>query len=163
CGTPTVKPQDAVFTKCPNRDCPGRRWQLLTSFAGVMDIDGLGEKLVTLFMDLGWVKTAADFYRLTAEQIAEQPGFGEVSAKKLVNAIEASKQQPFGRVLFAIGIEEIGYVTGRNIAQHFRNIDTLLAASPEQIEEVQGVGPKMAQKIHDQLADTSMRALIEDL
>ncbi len=163
CGTPTIKDPEAVFTKCPNRDCPGRRWQLLTSFAGVMDIDGLGEKLVTLFMDLGWVKTAADFYRLTAEQIAEQPGFGQVSAQKLVNAIEASKQQPFGRVLFAIGIEEIGYVTGRNIAQHFRNVETLLAATPEQIEEVQGVGPKMAQKIHDQLADPSMRALIEDL
>ncbi len=116
-----------MFTKCPNRDCPGRRWQLLTSFAAVMDIDGLGEKLVTLFMDLGWVRTAADFYRLTAEQIAEQPGFGEVSASKLVAAIEASKQQPFGRVLFALGIEEIGYVTGRNIAQQFRNVDALLA------------------------------------
>ncbi|HWE33188.1 MAG TPA: NAD-dependent DNA ligase LigA [Solirubrobacteraceae bacterium] len=163
CDTPTVKHPDAVFTKCPNRDCPGRRWQLLTSFAAVMDIDGLGEKLVTLFMDLGWVRTAADFYRLTAEQIAEQPGFGEVSAQKLVNAIEASKQQPFGRVLFAIGIEEIGYVTGRNIAQQFRTVDALLAASVEQIEETQGIGPKMAQVIHDQLADPSMRALIEDL
>ncbi len=129
CNTPTVKDPDAVFTKCPNRDCPGRRWQLLTSFAAVMDIDGLGEKLVTLFMDLGWVRTAADFYRLEAEQIAEQPGFGEVSAQKLVGAIEASKQQPFGRVLFAIGIEEIGYVTGRNIAQHFRAVDALLAAT----------------------------------
>jgi DNA ligase (NAD+) len=163
CDTPTVKDPDAVFTRCPNRDCTGRRWQLLTSFAAVMDIDGLGEKLVTLFMDLGWVRTAADFYRLTPDQIAEQPGFGEVSAQKLVNAIEASKQQPFGRVLFAIGIEEIGYVTGRNIAQHFRTVDALLAATVEQIEEVQGVGPKMAQKIHDQLADPSMRALIEDL
>jgi DNA ligase (NAD+) len=163
CDTPTVKDPDAVFTRCPNRDCSGRRWQLLTTFAAVMDIDGLGEKLVTLFMDRGWVKTAADFYRLEAEQIAEQPGFGDVSAQKLVNAIEASKQQPFGRVLFAIGIEEIGYVTGRNIAQHFRTVDALLAATVEQVEEVQGVGPKMAQKIHDQLADPIMRALIEDL
>jgi DNA ligase (NAD+) len=163
CDTPTVKPEASVFTKCPNRDCPGRRWQLLTSFAGVMDIDGLGEKLVTLFMDLGWVRTAADFYRLTAERIAEQPGFGEVSAGKLVAAIEQSKQQPFGRVLFAIGIEEIGYVTGRNIAQQFRNVDALLTATPEQIEETQGVGPKMATVIHEQLADPAMRALIDDL
>ncbi len=108
CSTPTVKPEDAVFTRCPNRDCPGRRWQLLTSFAAVMDIDGLGEKLVSLFMELGWVRTAADFYRLTTEQIAEQPGFGEVSAGKLVAAIEASKQEPFGRVLFGVGIEEVG-------------------------------------------------------
>ena len=108
CDTPTVKPEGAVFSRCPNRDCAGRRWQLLTSFSAVMDIDGLGEKLVTLFMDLGWVRTAADFYRLTAEQIAEQPGFGEVSAGKLVAAIAASKEQPFGRVLFAVGIEEVG-------------------------------------------------------
>jgi DNA ligase (NAD+) len=163
CNTPTVKPDGAVFTRCPNRDCPGRRWQLLTSFAGVMDIDGLGEKLVTLFMDLGWVTTAADFYRLTAEQIAEQPGFGEVSAAKLVAAITASKTQPFGRVLFAIGIEEVGYVTGRNLAAQFRTIDALLAADAEAIEQTQGVGPKMARSIHDQLHDPAMLRLIEDL
>ena len=163
CDTPTVKPEGAVFTRCPNRDCPGRRWQLLTSFAGVMDIDGLGEKLVTLFMDLGWVRSAADFYRLGAEQIAEQPGFGETSARKLVDAIERSKEQPFGLVLFAIGIEEVGYVTGRSLAQQFRTIDALLAADPEAIEQTPGVGPKMATAIHDQLADPPMRALIEDL
>ena len=163
CGTPTVKPDDSVFTKCPNRECPGRQWQLLTHFVGAMDIDGLGEKQVSLFMDLGWVKTAADFYRLDPERIAEQSGFGEVSAGKLVKAIEESKGQPFGRVLYALGIEEVGYVTGRNLAQHFRTIDSLLDASPEQIEETQGVGPKMARTIHDQLADEMMRALIEDL
>jgi DNA ligase (NAD+) len=128
-----------------------------------MDIDGLGEKLVTLFMDLGWVRTAADFYRLSAEQIAEQPGFGEVSAGKLVSAIEASKEQPFGRVLFALGIEEVGAVTGRNLAQQFRSVQALLAADPEAIEVTPGVGPKMAQKIHEQLHDTSMEALIADL
>jgi DNA ligase (NAD+) len=163
CDTPTLKPEGAVFTRCPNRVCPGRRWQLLTSFAGVMDIDGLGEKLVTLFMDLGWVTTAGDFYRLTAGQIAEQPGFGEVSAEKLVRAIEASKQQPFGRVLFAVGIEEVGYVTGRNLAQQFRTVEALLAASAEEIEQTQGVGPKMAASIHEQLADPQMRELLADL
>jgi len=113
CDTPTVKPEGSVFTKCPNRACPGRRWQLLKHFVGAMDIDGLGEKQVSLFMDLGWVQTAAGFYRLTADQIAGQPGFGEVSAEKLVTAIQDSKRQPFGRVLYALGIEEVGYVTGR--------------------------------------------------
>jgi DNA ligase (NAD+) len=163
CKTPTVKPEDSVFTRCPNRDCPGRRWQLLTHFVGAMDIDGLGEKQVSLFMELGWVRTAANFYDLEAEQIAELNGFGEVSASKLVGAIEASKKQPFGRVLYATGIEEVGYVTGRNLAHHFRTIDALLDAAPEQIEETQGVGPKMARSIHDQLADEQMRSLIHDL
>ena len=163
CNTATVKPEDSVFTKCPNRDCPGRRWQLLTHFVGALDIDGLGEKQVSLFMELGWVRTAADFYRLRPEQIAEQTGFGQVSAEKLVGAIEASKEQPFGRVLYGLGIEEVGYVTGRNLAQQFRTSDALLAAAPEEIEQTPGVGPKMALKIHDQLADEQMRALIEDL
>ncbi|MGN6870768.1 MAG: NAD-dependent DNA ligase LigA [Solirubrobacteraceae bacterium] len=163
CHTPTVKPEDSVFTRCPNRDCPGRRWQLLKHYAGAMDIDGLGEKQVELFMKLEWVRTAADFYRLTPEQIAEQPGFGQVSAEKLTKAIEASKRQPFGRVLFGLGIEEVGYVIGRNLAQHFRTIDALLSAGLEEIEEAQGVGPKMAAKIHEQLHDKQMIELIEDL
>ena len=128
CDTPTVKPEGSVFTRCPNRDCPGRRWQLLKHFVGAMDIDGLGEKQVSLFMELGWVRTAADFYRLSAEQIAEQTGFGEVSAGKLVAAIEPSKQPAVRAVLFALGIEEVGYVTGRNLAQQFRTIDALLDA-----------------------------------
>src|SRR5947209_9547716 len=148
CHTPTVKPDGSVFTKCPNRDCPGRRWQLLKHFSGAMDIDGLGEKQVSLFMDLGWVRTAADFYDLTAEQIAEQPGFGKVSAEKLVSAIAKSKEMPFGRVLVALGIEEVGGVTGRNLAAQFRSIDALLAASREAIEATPGVGPKMAATIY---------------
>jgi DNA ligase (NAD+) len=163
CDTPTVKAEDSVFTRCPNRDCPGRRWQLLKHFVGAMDIDGLGEKQVSLFMELGWVRTAADFYRLEAEQITEQPGFGSVSAGKLAAAIEASKRQPFGRVLYTLGIEEVGYVTGRNLAQHFRSIDALLAADPEQIEQTPGVGPKMSRTIHTQLHEPQMGELIADL
>jgi DNA ligase (NAD+) len=163
CNTKTVKPEGSVFTRCPNRDCPGRRWQLLKHFVGAMDIDGLGEKQVNLFMDLGWVRTAGDFYRLTATQIATQPGFGQVSAEKLISAVESSKAQPFGRLLYALGIEEVGEVTGRNLAAHFRSIDALVAATPEGIEETPGVGPKMAQLIHDQLHEEQMLALIEDL
>src|SRR6202042_3141397 len=163
CHTPTVKPEDSVFTRCPNRDCPGRRWPLLKHFPGAMDIDGLGEKQVDLFMKLGWVRTAADFYDLTSEQISEQPGFGQVSADKLVAAIEDSKRQPFGRVLFALGIEEVGFVIGRNLAQHFRTMTALLDADPAQIEQTQGVGPKMAARIYEQLQIGHMRKLIGDL
>jgi DNA ligase (NAD+) len=162
CDTPTVK-GEGVFTQCPNRDCPERRWQLLKAFAGVMDIEGLGEKQVARLQQEGLVRTFADFYRLTREQIAGLEGYGEVSADKLLAAIEASKQQPFGRVLFALGIEGVGYVTGRNLAQRFRTIDALLAATPEQVAETSGVGPKVAELIHRQLADEQMREQIDEL
>ncbi len=163
CDTPTVKPEGAVFTRCPNRDCPGRRWQLLKHYVGAMDIDGLGEKQVSLFMELGWVRTAADFYRLRSQKIAQQSGFGAVSAQKLVAAVQASKRQPFGRVLYALGIEEVGAVTGRNLAAQFRCIDALLAAGAEEIDQTPGVGPKMARLIHEQLHEAPMEALIADL
>ena len=165
CATPTVKPQDSVFTKCPNRECPARAWQLLKHFVsrGAMDIDGLGEKQVATLQERGLVATAGDFYRLTAEQLTELEGYGEVSARNLLASIEASKERPFARVLFALGIEEVGEVTGRNLAARFRTADALLAASPEQIAETHGIGEKMAHVIAEQLADEQMRALIADL
>jgi DNA ligase (NAD+) len=128
-----------------------------------MDIDGLGEKQVRQLQAAGLVTTAADFYRLTPEQLLELDRYGDISAQRTVQNIEASKQQPFGRLLFAIGLEEVGFVTGRNLAQRFRTMDALLAASAEEIEQTPGVGPKMAQRIHEQLADPQMRALVDDL
>jgi DNA ligase (NAD+) len=165
CDTPTIKPEGAVFTKCPNPVCPGRAWQLLKHFVsrGAMDVDGLGEKQVALLQERGMVRTAGDFYRLTEEQLVELDGFGELSARNLLAALEASKERPFARVLFALGIEEVGEVTGRNLAQRFRSIDALIAATPEQIEQTHGVGAKMAASIHEQLHDERMQALIEDL
>ena len=165
CDTPTIKPEGSVFTKCPNPVCPGRAWQLLKHFVsrGAMDIDGLGEKQVALLQDKGLVRTAGDFYRLTEQQLVELEGFGELSAHNLLAALEASKRRPFARVLFALGIEEVGEVTGRNLAQRFRDIDALLAATPEQIAQTPGVGEKMAQSIRAQLDAESMRSLIADL
>jgi DNA ligase (NAD+) len=165
CNTETIKPEGSVFTMCPNRDCPARAWQLLKHFVsrGAMDIDGLGEKQVGLLQERGLVKTAADFYRLGEEQLLELEGFGELSARNMVAAIETSKQRPFARVLFALGIEEVGEVTGRNLAQGFRDIDRLLDASEEQIAEIPGIGGKMAASIHGQLHDERMDSLISDL
>jgi DNA ligase (NAD+) len=165
CATPTVKAEGAVFTKCPNPVCPGRAWQLLKHFVsrGAMDIDGLGEKQVAMLQDRGLVTTAGDFYRLTEPQLVELEGFGELSAQNLLAALEKSKERPFARVLFALGIEEVGEVTGRNLAQRFREVDRLLSATPEQIAETPGVGEKMAALISTQLADERMRALIADL
>jgi DNA ligase (NAD+) len=165
CDTETVKPAGSVFTKCPNRDCPARAWQLLKHFVsrGAMDIEGLGEKQVALLQERGLLRTAGDFYRLSEQQLIELDGFGELSARNLLAAIEGSKERPFGRVLFALGIEEVGEVTGRNLAQRFRDIEGLLAASPEQLAETQGVGEKMAASIHSQLHEQRMLDLIADL
>ncbi len=167
CDTPTVKPKDSVFTMCPNRDCPERAWQLLKHFVGraAMDIEGLGEKQVALLQEKGLVRTAADYYRLHEhrDELLELEGFGELSVAALLEAIEASKQRPFGRVLFALGIEEVGEVTGRNLAMRFRNIVALLDASAEELAETPGIGEKMSTSIHVQLHDERMLALIADL
>ncbi len=165
CDTKTVKAREAVFTKCPNRDCPERAWQLLKHFVsrGAMDIDGLGEKQVALLQQHGLVSTAADFYALTEQQLIELEGYAEVSARNLVASIESSKQRPFARVLFALGIEEVGEVIGRNLAQSFRDIDPLLEASMVRIADTPGIGEKMARSIREQLDDKRMRKLIADL
>jgi DNA ligase (NAD+) len=165
CDTPTVKVQDAVFTKCPNRDCPERQRHLLRHFVsrGAMDIEGLGEKQAAILLEQGLIASAADFYRLTEEQLVALARFGEVSTRNLLESIQASKQRPFARVLFALGIEEVGEVTGRNLAMSFRGIDALLQASVERIEEVPGIGEKMALSIHEQLHEERMQSLIADL
>jgi DNA ligase (NAD+) len=165
CDTPTVKPAGSVFTKCPNRDCPARAWQLLKHFVsrGAMDVEGLGEKQVALLQERGLARTAGDFYRLTEQQLVELDGFGELSAKNLLAALQASRQRPFARVLFALGIEEVGEVTARNLALRFRDIDALLAASAEEIEQTPGIGEKMAASIRAQLDDARLQSLIVDL
>jgi DNA ligase (NAD+) len=165
CDTPTIKPADSVFTKCPNTSCAGRQWQLLRHFVsrGAMDIDGLGETLVGTLLRRGLVRNAADLYDLTQAQLLELEGFAEISARNLIAAIDASRERPFYRVLFGIGIEEVGEVTARNLAGQFRSIDRLLAATAAEIEQTPGVGPKMAASIASQLADASLLALVARL
>jgi DNA ligase (NAD+) len=128
-----------------------------------MDIDGLGEKQVAALQERGLVRNAADFYRLVPEQLMELEGYGEVSANRTVENVQASKDRGLERVLFAVGLEEVGEITGRNLAARFRSIDALVQATAEQIEETPGIGAKMAQIIHDQLQDPQMRELLEDL
>ena len=167
CGTRTTKPRDSVYTTCPNRACPERAWQLLKHFVsrGAMDIEGLGEKQVRLLQHEGLVKVPGDYYRLGERQaeLLELEGFAEVSVRNLLSAIEESKQRPFARVLFALGIEEVGEVTGRNLAQRFRDIDALLGATEEQIAQTPGIGEKMARSIRAQLDEQHMREVIADL
>jgi DNA ligase (NAD+) len=166
CGTPTVKPEGEVWTRCPNRyDCPGQIVQALKHFTskGAMDIEGYGEKLVYRFHDEGLVRSLPDIYRLTVEQLEPLEGFQRKSAENLVSAIERSKRQPFNRVLYALGIPGIGFVNARALAAHFGSIDALMAASAEEIEQVEGIGPILAGTISETLAEPRNKKLIDEL
>jgi DNA ligase (NAD+) len=165
CGTPTIKPE-GVWTICPNRTgCPGQVFQHVKHFVhkGAMDIDGLGEKQAARFLEIGLIADAGDIYDLRAEQLTELEGFGELSAQKLIESIDASRATPFPRVLFALGLAGVGAVTAEALALHFGTIDALLAADPTAIEEVEGVGPILAEQIAEQLADERTRELIVKL
>ena len=164
CGTPTVKPEGGVWTICPNRaGCPGQVFQAVKHFVGAMDIDGLGEENARRFLDEGLIKDTGDIYDLTAERLVELERFGETSAGNLVQAIEASKRQPFHLVLYALGIPGIGFVNARNLARQLRSMDALLAASEEELTAVEGMGPIMAATVHETLAEERTRELIERL
>ncbi len=166
CGTPTVKPGDAVFTICPNKSgCPGQSFQHVKHFVskGAMDIDGLGEKQALRFLDEGLIEDVADVYELSEEQLTALERFGEVSARNLLAAIDGSRSRPFKRVLYALGLPGVGYVTAEALADHFGSIDALRTADPERIEEVEGVGPIMAVQIAESLADERTWELIEKL
>jgi DNA ligase (NAD+) len=166
CDTPTFKAEDAVFTICPNRaDCPGQLFQAVKHFVskGAMDIDGFGEKQASRFLSEGIIGDVADIYGITEEQLLGLEGFGEVSARNLLAAIEGSKEVPFFRVLYAIGIPGIGYVNARNLAGQLRSMKTLMGATQEQILETPGIGEVLAETIVDTLAEEKTRALIERL
>ncbi len=166
CGTPVEKPDEAVFSICPNRaGCPGQSFQHVKHFVskGAMDIDGLGEKQAMRFLREGLISDVADIYELKEEQLAELEGFGELSARNLMAAIEASRGRPFRTVLYALGLPGVGYVTAEVLADHFGSIDALHTADPEQIEEVEGVGPIMAVQIAESLADERTWELVGKL
>jgi DNA ligase (NAD+) len=166
CGTPTVKPGEGVWTICPNRaSCPGQLFQAVKHFVskGAMDIEGLGEENARRFLQEGLIRNVAEIYELDAERVAGLEGFAEISARNLMESIERSKQRPFQRVLYALGIPGIGFVNARALAAQFRSIDVLMAALAEEIEETPGIGPVLAHTIQQTLAEKRTRELIQRL
>jgi DNA ligase (NAD+) len=165
CDTPIVKPEGEAMHRCPNRACPSRGLETLINWVGAAaDIDGVGEQFVRRLWAEGLLRSMPDLYRLTAEQLIELDGYGEISAGNAVAAIEDSRTtMPFRRVLFGLNIPDVGWVTAQNLARHFGSIDRLLAASPEELIECEGIGPERADAIAEWLADDENRKLVEEL
>jgi DNA ligase (NAD+) len=164
CGTDIVKPEGEVMHRCPNNACPSRGLESLNNWVmGAADIEGVGEQFVRRLWDLGLLRSIPDLYRLTKEQLAELDGYADISAQNAVDAIAASKDIAFSRVLAGLNIPDVGWVTAQNLAHHFGSADSLLAARQEEIEEVEGIGPDRAESIATWFADDKNRALVEDL
>ena len=164
CGVEVVKPAGEVMHRCPNRACPSRGLETLIHWvSAAMDIEGVGEQFVRRLWDEGLLRSMPDLYRLTAEQLAALDGYAEISANRAVASIEASKAQPFSRVLFGLNIPKIGWVLARNLARHFGSVDALIEASQEDLEETEGIGPDRAELVAEWFAEDENVALVREL
>jgi DNA ligase (NAD+) len=164
CGVEVVKPEGEVMHRCPNRACPSRGLETLIHWvSAAMDIEGVGEQFVRRLWDEGLLRSMPDLYRLTTDQLAALDGYGEVSAARAVSSIEASKSQPFSRVLFGLNIPKIGWVLARNLARHFGSVDALVAASQEDLERTEGIGPDRAELVAEWFAEDENVALVREL
>jgi len=164
CGTAIVKPEGEAMHRCPNRACPSRGLETLINWTGVADIDGVGEQTIRILWEQGLVRSLPDLYRLTKEQLVELEGFAEISASAAIAQIEASRTRvPFSRVLLGLNIAGIGWVLAQSLARHFLTVDALIAATPEEIAEVDGFGPDRAEAVAEWFADEENRALVEEL
>jgi DNA ligase (NAD+) len=165
CDSPVVRAEGEAKHYCSNRACPSRGYEGLRHFVsrGAMDIDGVGEKLVRRLMQEGLVAQPQDFYRLTGEDLLGLEGFQQRSASNAIAAIEASTRQPFGRVLFALGIPHVGSVTAQALADGFGTMEALREASPEAIAEVEGVGPVIAEQVAGWFLDSEHAEIVDAL
>jgi DNA ligase (NAD+) len=166
CGTQVVKPEDSVFSICPNRSgCPGQIFQHVKHFVsrGAMDIEGLGEKQVHRFLEEGLIADVADIYSLTSERLEELDRMGSTSSANLIREIDRSRTVPFSRVLFALGLPGVGAVTAEALAGEFGDIESLRLADPERIEQTEGVGPIMARQIAESLSEERTWQIVERL
>ena len=149
CQTPVEARPDEAVISCPNEQCPGREFEGIVHFVsrGAMDIRGLGPERVEKLLEAKLIRDVADLYELEASPLEEIEGFAEKSAQQLVDAIAASKQQPLATLLFALGIRHVGEGIAQILARRFGTMDALMAASEEEIGEVRGVGPAIAEAV----------------
>jgi len=164
CGTKVEKPEGEAMHRCPNRSCPSRGLETLINWVqGPADIDGVGEQLMRRLWQLELVRSLPDLYRLTKEQLLELEGFQEKSASNATEAIERSKRTPFSRVLLGLNVPDVGWVTAQNLARHFGSIERIAEAAPEDIQEVEGIGPERAEAIAEWFSDKENLRLVGEL
>ena len=167
CGEVLTRPENESDHRCLNIDCPAQSFARIVHFGsrGAMDIEGLGERTVAQFIDLGLLRDVGDVYELSGklDQLHAIEGFGEVSIKNLLSAIEGSKTRPLGNLLFGLNIRHVGSTMAQVLAKSFGEVDRLLSASVEEIAAVEGVGPTIAASVHAWFADPEHRLLIDRL
>ena len=167
CGSPVVRPEGEAMSYCSGGiiHCPAQRWRWLELYVsrGAMDIDRVGEKLLAVLLQQGLVKDPADLYSLTKEQLVQLERMGDKSAQNVLSSIEASKDRPLARLISALNIRHVGSEIARLLADHFGSLDALMLASEEEINAIEGIGPKIARSVVQYFADPEYRGVIERL
>ena len=167
CNSKIFKPENEVAFYCQNPECPAQIKGRLIHFAarGAMDIEGLGDAIIDLFVDKGFITHFSDIYKLKEkrEKLVQIERLGEKSIDNLLRAIESSKSQPFAKVLFAIGIRYVGAGAAQKITDHFSSIDDIIAASEDEISSIYEIGPSISKSIKQFFSDKKNIKLIEDL
>jgi DNA ligase (NAD+) len=149
CGTELVRPPGEKVTRCPNPECGGALARSIFHFASksAMDIDGLGEKIIVQLMDNGLVQDVSDLYELTEDDLIPLERFAEKSAQNIIAAIQKSQRVTLDRFLYALGIRYVGEATAQLLARHFGTLEALMAAGFDELMQVEGIGPTVAQSI----------------
>jgi DNA ligase (NAD+) len=165
CGTKVVRTEGEVDYRCVNANCPAKLRETILHFAsrGVMNIDGMGDALVNQLTERGLVKNVADIYKLTKDDLLSLERMGDKSAQNILDEIEASKKLPLERVIYGLGIRMVGERTAQFLAEHFGSMEALETASVEELQDVNEVGPRIAESIVEFFSIAANRKLVERL
>src|SRR5271167_641537 len=165
CGNKVVRTEGEVDYRCVNANCPAKLLGTVLHFAsrGVMNIDGMGDALVTQLTDRGLVKNVADIYKLSRADLLSLERMGEKSAQNILDEIQASKKLPLERVIYGLGIRFVGERTAQFLAEHLGSMDALMNASEEELQQVNEVGPRIAQSIVEFFQEPRNRELVKRL
>jgi DNA ligase (NAD+) len=165
CGTKVVRTEGEVDYRCVNANCPAKLVGTILHFAsrGVMNIDGMGEALVNQLIEKGFVKNVADIYDLRKEDLLKLERFADKSAQNIIDEIENSKKLPLERVIYGLGIRMVGERTAQFLAEHFGSVESLADATVEDLQNVNEVGPKIAESIAEFFSNPANRKLVDRL